>query len=86
MATAQELNDKIAELAAAVDAEQAQIQAALDALNATKAALEAEIVTLKEQLAAGATPEQIQASIDSLNVVVEDIKSTIADITPPPTA
>lgn len=85
MATAQELNNKIAELAAAVDAEQAQIQALLDAATATQTALEAEIASLKEQLAAGATPAEVQASIDALNAVVEDIKSTVADVVVPPT-
>lgn len=78
MATIQELNDKLDSLQSDLDAEQAQIQAALDA----QAALIAE---LQAQVAAGsaATPEQLQSVIDRITAISSDLKSTIPDAPTP---
>lgn len=70
MATVQELTDKIAEVQAALDAEQQQVADAIAALNAT-------IADLQAQLAAGATPEQLQGFIDSLTAIKTDLEGTV---------
>lgn len=74
MATIQELNDKLDSLQSDLDAEQAQIKAALD----SQAAL---IADLQAQIAAGsaATPEQLQAVVDRITAISDDLKGTIAD-------
>jgi len=78
MASLQELNDKVTELQAAVDAEQAQI-AELLATNASVIVdLNTQITALQEQLAGAATPEAIQAVIDGLNSIKADVEGTVA--------
>lgn len=77
MATLQELNDKVTELQASVDAEQAQI-AALLATNAQVIVdLNAQITALQEQLAGAVTPEAIQGVIDGLNAIKADVEGTV---------
>ena len=71
MASIQELSDKVDALQVSLDEEQAAIQAAIDGLNAT-------IVDLQEQLAAGATPEAIQAVLDKVEAVKSDLEGTVA--------
>jgi len=56
----------------ALDAEQAQIAAAIDGLSAT-------IVDLQAQLADGATPEAVQAIIDKVDGIKADLEGTVAD-------
>jgi len=78
MASLQELNDKVTELQAAVDAEQAQI-AELLATNASVIVdLNTQITALQEQLAGAPTPEAIQAVIDGLNSIKADVEGTVA--------
>jgi hypothetical protein len=84
MALIDDLKAQLATLQTSVDAEQAQIQALLDASTVTVEALKAQIAILEEQLASGATPAQIQEVIDALKVIQADIESTVADVPPPP--
>lgn len=72
MPTLSELSAKVDELQSALDSEQEQIKAAIDALTAANADLEA-------QVAAGGTEAERQAVVDKINAVIEDLKGTIAD-------
>lgn len=72
MATLQELTDKLDALQVALDNEQAQVKAALDA----QAALIAE---LQAQVNDGATPAQLQAIIDRISSIQTDLEGTITD-------
>lgn len=78
MATVAELNAKVTELQAAVDAEQQEIADAL-------AALQAEVQRLTDIIAAGGgvTPEELQTVVDNLNAVISDVTSTIPNLPPP---
>lgn len=80
MATLQELNDKVTELQAAVDAEQQQI-ADLLATNASVIVdLNTQITALQAQLEGAATPEALQVILDGLNAIKADVEGTV---TPP---
>lgn len=72
MATILELTEKVDALQVALDNEQAQIAAAIGALEQTVADLEALIVD-------GGTEEQRQALADKLDAVIADLQSTIPD-------
>lgn len=67
----QELDAKVTELQTALDAEQVDIQAAIDALTAT-------VADLQTQVAAGGTEAERQAVIDKINAVITDLQGTIA--------
>ena len=79
MATLSDLEVKIAELQATVDAEQAQIDILVKSQTETITALEAQIAELKAMLEGAPTPAQIQAVVDSLEVIKTDISGTIPD-------
>lgn len=79
MATISDLEVKISELQATVDAEQAQIEILVNGQTQTIAALEAQIVELEAMLSTAPTPEQIQAVVDGLEVIKADISGTIPD-------
>jgi len=79
MATLSDLEVKIAELQATVDAEQAQIEILVKSQTETIVGLEAQIAELKAMLEGAPTPEQIQAVVDSLEVIKTDISGTIPD-------
>lgn len=70
MPTLEEISQKCDELQASLDAEQEQIQNAINGLNAT-------IADLQQQVADGGTPEQRQAVLDKLNAIKTDLESTI---------
>lgn len=71
MADIQSLQNKVDELQAAVDADQAaDAQVVAD--------LQAEVDRLKGELANGATPEQIQAIVDRLETIKNDVAGTNA--------
>ena len=80
MATLSDLEVKIAELQATVDAEQAQIEILVKSQTETIVGLEAQIAELKAMLEGAPTPEQIQAVVDSLEVIKTDISGTIPDV------
>lgn len=72
MANIQELRAQVAQLQADLDAEQAQVAAALEALNQA-------ITDLQAMVAEGGTPEERQALADQLTAISEDLKGTIPD-------
>lgn len=76
MATLAELNTKIDELEATVNAEQEQITAAISGLQTTIDELRAQ---LEDQDTAA-----IQAAIDRLDAIKADLESTVADEEEPP--
>jgi peptidoglycan hydrolase CwlO-like protein len=78
MSTLADLEVKIAELQATVDAEQEQIASLVNNQNNTIVALESQIAELQAMLAVAPTPEQIQAVVDSLEGIKNDVASTIA--------
>lgn len=82
MANIKELTDKVTELQAAVDAEQAQIAELLATNAGVVVNLTAQIAALQEQLAGAATPEAIQAVIDGLNAIKTDVEGTVAPTEP----
>jgi len=82
MATLQELNDKVTELAATVDAEQAQIAELLATNAGVIVDLNTQITALTEQLANAATPEALQSILDGLNAIKADVEATVTP-TPP---
>lgn len=79
MANNEQLQAAIAELTAAVDAEQAQIAALLEVNAGVVVALQATIADLEAQVAAGTAPEQVQAAIDSLKAAQADLEGTVVD-------
>lgn len=83
MAAIDDLKAKVAELQTSVDAEQAQIQTLLDQSNNTITELQAQVATLQGELANGATAAQIAEVVTGIQSTIDDIKSTVADVTPP---
>lgn len=79
IANLQELQDKVAELQASVDAEQAQIEQLVNGQTQTIAALEAQIAELQALVDAAPTPEQLQAVVDNLQSIKSDVESTVPD-------
>lgn len=71
MPTLAELNAKVDELQSALDSEQADIKAAIDALTAANA-------DLQVLVAAGGTEADRQAVSDKIDAVITDLKATIA--------
>jgi len=77
MASIKDLQDKVTELQATVDAEQAQIAELLAANAGVIVDLTTQITALQEQLANAATPEAIQGVIDGLNAIKADVEATV---------
>ena len=75
MATLAELTDKLNELQAALDNEQAQVQSAIDGLTA-------QIAALNEQIANGASPEQLTEVVAKIEAIKNDLEGTIPDAPP----
>jgi len=76
MATLAELTDKLNELQAALDNEQAQVQSAIDGLTA-------QIAALNEQIANGASPEQLTEVVAKIEAIKADLEGTIPDLPTP---
>lgn len=72
MANIQELAQKVDALQVALDVEQEQIAAAIEALNQA-------IADLQAMVAEGGTPEERQALADKLDAIKADLESTIPD-------
>jgi peptidoglycan hydrolase CwlO-like protein len=70
MATLAEISAKADELQVALDAEQVQIQTALDSLNAL-------VADLQTQITDGGTAADRQAVLDKLNATISDLEATI---------
>lgn len=66
---------KLDSLQTAIDAEQ---QVIADALGQ----LQTENQSLRDQIAAGITPEQLQAHADRIDTIIADVNSTIPDLPP----
>lgn len=71
MASNKELSDKVDELQIALDEEQVAVAAAIQVLQDT-------IVALQAQLADGGSEAERQAILDKLNVVLTDLRGTVA--------
>lgn len=80
MADINELNQKIADLQASVDAEQQQIASLLETNAGVVTGLNETIADLKEQLSNSASPEQLEQAIGKLETIKADVESTV---TPP---
>jgi uncharacterized protein YoxC len=78
MATLAELNEKVTELQAAVDAEQQQIAELLATNAGVIVDLNAQINALKLQLEGTPSPEAIQAVIDGLDAIKKDVEGTVS--------
>lgn len=74
------LQTQVTDLQSALDAEQTQIQGLLDTNAAVVTGLNAQIATLQEQLANGATAEQIAEIASSLTAISGNIATTKADL------
>lgn len=72
MATVTELNAKVDELQANLDAEQEQVRAAISAL-------EVVVADLRDQLAKGATPAELDALATRIEDINTDLMGTIPD-------
>lgn len=72
MSKLDDLNAKADELQSALDAEQAQIQAAIDALTQT-------VADLTAQLGGVASDADLQAVIDKLTGTIADLQGTVPD-------
>lgn len=71
-----ELTQKFDTLQATIDAEQQEIANALQALSD-------ENQTLRDQIAAGASPEQLQAHADRVDAIIADVQETIPNLPEP---
>ena len=91
MTITEQLQEKVAELQTALDAEQVQIaeaiaakdaaiaekDAANEALSTANAALQVQVETLQALVDAAPTPEQLQAVVDGLTAVQTDLEGTV---------
>ena len=77
MATIAQLTEKVDALQTSLDAEQSEIQAAIDALNTT-------VQELRDQVAnnSGGTVEERQALADKLDSIKTDLEGTISNDPP----
>jgi predicted nucleic acid-binding Zn-ribbon protein len=85
------LQTQAANLQTSLDNEQAQIAALLETNAQVVTDLNTQIATLKDQIAAGATPEQLQEVINGIAAITEniattktDLEGTVADTQPTP--
>jgi len=76
--TLEEIQQKVTELQAALDAEQQQVKDLLEQKNGTIETLNANIIALQETVAEGGTPEQRQAILDSLSTLKTDLEETVS--------
>ena len=72
MANIKDLQAQVAQLQSDLDTEQAQIAAAIDALNQS-------IADLQQLIVDGGTAEERQALSDALTAISDDLKNTIPD-------
>lgn len=72
-----ELSAKVDELQAAVDAEQQQVTDLLASNQADKDVLNALVVDLQAQVAAGGTDAERQAILDKITAAIADIQTTV---------
>ena len=77
MANLDDLNAKVAELQASVDAEQEQIAALLTTNAGVITGLTDQIAALEAALSTAPTPEQIQSVIDGLETIKADVEATV---------
>lgn len=76
--TLEEIQEKVNELQAVLDAEQQQVKDLLEQKNGTIETLNANIIALQETVAEGGTPEQRQAILDSLSTLKTDLEETVS--------
>ncbi len=78
MPTLEEIQQKVAELQTALDAEQQQVADLLAQKNATIESLNTTITSLEVLVAEGGTAEERQAILDQLTATKTDLEATVA--------